>query len=110
MAATATRRTIDAIMEIPPPVRSVCSDYSRRGGRWPMRRYGRACCGPDGLTSLRSSPRKRGPRLGDVRVHSALKTRVNALMAPGSLLRRGRTEGVVDIERLQSQDRSITVP
>src|SRR5215468_9652697 len=28
---------------------------------------------------LRSPPRKRGPRLGDVRVHSASETRVNAL-------------------------------
>src|SRR5262245_60268769 len=36
--------------------------------------------------------RKRGPRLGNVRMHSALKTRVNALMAPGSPLPRGRTE------------------
>src|SRR5262249_4325417 len=39
-----------------------------------------------------SQPRKRGPTLGDVRVRSALNTRVNALMAAGSPLPRGRTK------------------
>src|SRR5215510_8174458 len=48
----------------------------------------------------RSSPRKRGPTLGDVRVHSALKTRVNALMAAGSPLSRGRTERAAPCPRM----------
>src|SRR5215813_4440019 len=37
-------------------------------------------------------PAEGDPGLGDVRVDSALKTRVNALTAPGSPLSRGRTE------------------
>src|SRR5262245_28764838 len=67
----------------------------------PTRREGSMHCSlfcTHGCIALRSSPRTRGPRLGDVRVHSALKMRVSTC-GPGSPRPRGRTERVVSRER-----------
>src|SRR5437899_130710 len=63
--------------------------------------------GVDLLQLSRSSPRKRGPRLGDVRMHSALKTRVNALAAPGSPLPRGRTELVARVSKISLREQAV---
>src|SRR5262245_12941206 len=59
------------------------------------------------VLSRRSSPRKRGPRLGDVRVHRALKTRVNALVAPGSPLPRGRTELMARVSKTSLGEQAV---